>query len=270
MKFETNLNSGDKLKIIIVLFVGLVALYSWYVIKPLASSITSLDDKISTAQQTKQLYYYKVTNLGSAESLHKKSVTELLDTTSRYNKMLNSSQIDKMATSYVMGFGLFPVDLIINMPDGTVNESPYKYSVLPTRTMPPSTTVTTSKSTSGNAAFVNPESLMTIYTRSRLNENGTANSQAKCVSITVVVRGDPEKEQKLIDDLTKKKSLLVTGFSWTNTDPIRVQREDGTYEFVDSGEKILRFDVNFYMAEYPEFEAEVNGNAGSETATEVG
>ena len=111
---------------------------------------------------------------------------------------------------------------------------------------------------------------MTIYLRSRVNENSTINSEAKCVPITIVVSGEAAKGQKMLDDLCSKPELRVTGFSWSDTAPVRVQHEDGSYEMVDSGIKILRIDINFYMAEYPEFEAEVNGNAGSETATEVG
>ena len=266
MKADTNLNSGDKLKIGIVLFIGLVFMFGWYVIRPLSLDIVDLDDKIQTAQQTKQLYFYKVTNLGSAEVVYKKSLTELIDSTKKYNKFKNSSQIDKMATSYIMGFGLSPVDLKITMPDGTVNEAPYKYSVLPARAAAPVQINTNSKKDSASSQFVNPESLMTTYLRYRVNENGTVNSQIKCVPITIVVSGETAKAQKFLDDLCTKQELRVTGFTWSDTPLVRVQHEDGTYEMVDSGIKILKVDINCYMAEYPEFEAEINGGS----ATEVG
>lgn len=276
MKMETNLNAGDKLKIGIVLFVGMIALFGWYVIKPLCTSIVDLDDKIYAAQQTKQLYYYKVTNLGSAEVVYKKCLTELIDSTKKYYKFKNSSEIDKMATSYILGFGLSPVDLKITMPDGNVNEAPYKYSVLPERqaapVQAPAVSPTANKNKKGNstASFVNPESLMNTYLRSRLNEDDTTRSDVKCVPITIVVSGDAAKGQKMLDDLCTKPSLRLTGFSWSDTNPVRVQHEDGTYEMVDSGIKILKVDLNFYMAEYPEFEKEINKNAESGQAAAEG
>ena len=127
-KLETNLSAKDKATIAVVLFVGIVFVFSWYAIRPTVMSIRSLSDDIDQAKVVEIQSRGKVMSLTSAESAFGRVVSDLRDSTDGFYDVMTSSQIDRMATNYVLSFGLFPEDLYITMPNGPVEEIPYAYS----------------------------------------------------------------------------------------------------------------------------------------------
>ena len=56
MKMDTTLRPQDKRTIAIVIYLGIVVLFGWYMIRPAAMKIGELDDKIRTAEAKKQEY----------------------------------------------------------------------------------------------------------------------------------------------------------------------------------------------------------------------
>ena len=82
--------------------------------------------------------------------------------------------------------------------------------------------------------------------------SGTAGSGILCVKLSIVVEGDKEAEQAIIDDLTHNPSVRVTGFNWVKLDPQTFILEDGSVFIVDSELTQLHLSVNLYMKDMAE------------------
>ena len=128
MALQTNLNEKDKKTIAVVLFAALIFAIVWFLIRPTVTSITTTSDKIEQAETTKTQYQNKIMYLSSSEALYEKAVTDLNESTADFYPVMDSSEIDRMVTSYVLNSGLFSESLSIKMPDGNVEERPYAYS----------------------------------------------------------------------------------------------------------------------------------------------
>ncbi len=272
MKFETNLSDRDKRVIVIVLFAGVAILFFWYMIRPAFTSLSTLDDKIEQAEEIQSQYKNKIMNLPSAESIYGRAVNDLTDSTTDFYEVMPSSGIDRLLTHYIMGFGLNPEDMNIKMPTAPVEESPYLYSVAkqeqtqrfkkkPTPTPTPATVQTaaagsdTSESVSNPAATeVFSETLLSSYTSARNAVRSTSASGITCASITLVMNGSRDACQSLLDDITKKPSIRVTKFEWSNIDSSEVYNpETGLYERTRSDKVRLKIRLKFYMAEIADY-----------------
>ena len=270
MKFETNLSRQDKRTIAIVLYLAIVALFAWYMIRPAWVKLGTLDDQIATAQAQKDINRTKIMNLVSAESLYDKAVNDITESTSYFYDVMDNSEIEKLVTEYILDYGLTPVDFSIDLRDGVtyVSESPYAYSDVqapssrstPTPTPTPEATPTgragSNSSTPAVASVADVQSLLTTYSNAVSNCNSTTYSEVQCAKISIVILGNSTLEQSLIDDITKNPSVRVTGFSWSDATPVTVTNEDGTTTVVNLGDKQLTLDLNFYMSDKPDFETE--------------
>ncbi|MCR5616590.1 MAG: hypothetical protein K6F45_10545 [Saccharofermentans sp.] len=279
-KFETNLNQKDKATIVgLLAFVG-VFMFVWFGIRPAINDIKSLNDDIDHAQTIEAQYRNKIINLASAEAIYDRSVTDLNESTEEFYEKMPSSSIDRMMTSYVLGFGLYPEDLYITMPSGPVEETPYIYSqamerqvsaivesVAPT---PTPTVVSTglsgssasseesSSDTNSFAADTQVDSLLTPYTDAMNSAISTQSSGIEAVDITMVMTGSPEVCQALIDDLCTKPSVRLTGFIWSKLEQIeQFNEETGETVLVDSDMVRLQVDLRLYMADITDYEASV-------------
>lgn len=267
MKFESNLNDKDKKTIALVLGAAVVFMFCWFGIRPAVNDILELDGDIDTARLTQTEYKNKIINLSSAEVVFNKAVTDLTSSTEDYYPIMQSSDIDRMMTSYVLGFGLYPESMNITMPTDTVVEAPYAYSDIqlpsviaaPTPTPAPVATTTPAAANNGNASTQVPEqvdSLFVPYNNARSSTVSTASSGVYCVSLSYTVTGTPEDCQALIDDLSVKPSIRLTGFEWSQLDPVAVlDEEEGTIEYVESDMVRLRVDFNLYMSDIADYEA---------------
>ena len=90
MKFDSSLRPQDKKTIAIVLYVAVVILFGWYMIRPAWLKLSELDDKIEQANLTKQEYTMKSINLGTAEVLYEKAVTDI-ETQQAFSTMLKTT-----------------------------------------------------------------------------------------------------------------------------------------------------------------------------------
>lgn len=279
-KFETNLSKKDKQ--IIAGFLGLAVAFAfgWYLIRPAIIKINTLNDDISQASITEAQYRAKIINLSSAEAIYGRAVSDLNDSTSEFYEVMQSSSIDRMMTNYVLGFGLFPEDLTITMPNGPVEEVPYIHSeayesmvenVVTTPTPTPIGTVTLpgagtneSEASSNDSRAVmqamnDVDTLLTPYNNARNASISTSTSGVECVTVSMVMSGSPEACQALIDDLCKKQSVRLTGFEWMRVDPVeRVNQETGEVEFVDVDMARLRVNLNLYMVDIVDYESAVD------------
>lgn len=275
-KLETNLSNKDKATIAIVLFIGVVFTFSWYAIRPAIMSIRSLSDDIDQAQIVEAQSRGKVMSLTSAESVFERVVTDLTDATSGYYGVMTSSQIDRMATNYVLSFGLFPEDLYISMPNGPVDEVPYQYSeaaltqvrtavATPTPTPDPVANLTSTvgeavSSVTGNAQqAAQVESLFVPYNQARDVATSTQHSGVMAADLTMVMTGSESACQALIDDLCRKPSIRLVGFEWMEVEPIDVVNEEtGEVVRVESNTRRLRVDLRLYMTNVADYEALVS------------
>ena len=276
-KLDTNLNNKDKATIAIVLFVGVVFAFSWYAIRPAIMSIRSLSDDIDQAKIVEIQSRGKVMSLVSAESVFDRVVSDLRDSTDDYYEIMTSSQIDRMATNYVLSFGLFPEDLYITMPNGPVEEVPYSYSqaairqvnmvvATPTPTPDPledavtNISSTVSSVVSGtDASATQVESLYVPYNQARDVAASTRASGVQAVDLTLVMTGSETACQALIDDLCRKPAVRITSFSWMSVDRVeQVNEETGEVTFVEPDYVRLQVSVRLYMTNVADYEALVS------------
>ena len=266
MKFDSNLSAKDKKTIALVLGAAVVFMFGWFGIRPTINDILELDGDIDTARLTQTEYKNKIINLSSAEVIFDRAVTDLSDSTEDYYPIMQSSDIDRMMTSYVLGFGLYPESMNITMPTDPVVEAPYAYSDIlvsniiaaPTPTPTPVVTTTPAATNSENNTTQMPEqvdSLFVPYNNARSSAVSTAASGIYCVTLSYTVTGSEEDCQALIDDLSVKPSIRLTGFEWQEVDPIAVlDEEEGTIEYVESDMVRLRVDFNLYMTDIADYE----------------
>ena len=256
MALQTNLNNKDKKTIAIVLFAALVFAIVWFLIRPTITTIANTEDKIEQAQLTQTQYQNKLLYLTSGEAIYAKAVTDLNESTADFYPVMDSSEIDKMVTSYVLQSGLFAESLKIKMPDGSVEERPYVYSKITNNTS------SSAAATTSNDA----ETLMAPYDKARKQTTSTASSGVQCVELSLSMTGTKAACQAFIDDLCTKPSVRITGFTWEKLDMVeRFNQTTGQYEYVDSGKVRLKITVNLYMADFVDYESAVaDAVAGAE------
>lgn len=278
-KFETNLSAKDKITIAVVLFAGLMFVFVWYAIKPAVTSISSLNEDIEQASITQAQYKGKIMNLASAEAIFDSVTTDLYASTDDFYEVMTSSEIDRMMTSYVLSFGLFPEDLVISMPEGTIAEVPYSFSELgmtrsATRRAAPTPTPieistddtsdsedddSSSNSFAASATSSNVESLMVPYSEARNSAGSTESSGVCAADVTLVMSGDEAVCQALIDDLCTNPSVRITGFNWLEEVMVtQVDEESGTSTLVESGMVRLQVDLRLYMTDVTDYDEAVS------------
>ncbi|MBP5262515.1 MAG: hypothetical protein J6Z43_10375 [Clostridiales bacterium] len=262
MKLDTNLRPQDKRTIAIVIYIGIVVLFGWYMIRPAAIKLGELDDRIRAAEAIKQEYRMKSMQIASAEVLYNKAVTDINDSTVKFYDVMDNSQIEKMGTSYILGYGLTPVDFMVDIRDGSyINEVPYLYSNIkilkPAKVTEGSTDKTKKKEVNlkdpAYLASLDVKSLQAYYLQAIADARNTESAEVQSANITIVVQGPQDKCQKLIDDITKKPSIRVTGFYWTDAKEIWVEDEKGNKTLMNPDYKELRVSLHFYMAAKPDF-----------------
>ena len=255
MALQTNLSKKDKMTIAVLLFAGAVFMIIWFLIRPTITSITTINDKIEQAEITQTQNKNKIMYLSSGEAVYSKAVDDLNTSTSDYYEIMDSSEIDKMVTSYVLKSGLFSENLTINMPSGSVEEKPYLYSDLSSNN---SNTAGAETTTTNNGS----DTLLTPYTTARNNSNSTQFSGVQCVGLILVVTGSRSTCQAFIDDLCTKPAVRITDFSWGKVDMIEEYNEEtNMVELRDPGTIRLTISLNLYMAEFDDYSTPVSDSA---------
>ena len=267
MAMQTNLSKKDKMTIAIVLFAGAVFGLIWFLIRPTVTSILTTTEKIIEEKATQNNYKNKIIFLTSGEALYEKAVNDLNDSTADYYDVMDSAEIDKMVTSYVLQSGLFAENLVIELPKSTVEEVPYTYSSISTPTSYSSSddedveddevTITTDEGV---------DALTTPYMTARNNCTSTASSGVTRVGITLVVTGSKSACQAFIDDICTKPGMRIESFSWDTVEMIeQYDPETSTVTLVDPGTVRLHISLYLYMVDVADYQAVLSdAAAGSE------
>ena len=283
MNLNSTLTARDKKLLYMLVFMVIIFLFGWYLIRPLYKKTVEDQEKIIVASSLQAANETKVIGLSSLKNLNDKFAADLSESTSDYYDYMDSSEIDKLVTSDNLKQGLLARDLTNAMPNEYVSESPYIYSGI---TVNNSTVSDSSydeitaveagdekkdtdedkiKSSSyykdavlGFLTGYHPEEIsivaspMESYASGEKSADSTQNSGILCVQLSIVVEGDPKIEQAVIDDLTHNPSLRVTGFNWIDLDPVTFILEDGSIAVVESELSQLQISVNLYMKDKTE------------------
>ena len=283
MNMTSTLTSRDKKLLYMLVFIVIIFIFGWCLIRPLYKGTVEDQESIAIANSLKAANEAKVIGLSSAQTLTDKFSADIDETTSVYYDYMDSSEIDKLVTSYILKRGLLARDLTISMPVGYVSERPYLYSgITETQTVtveavedpsyqdlltqePEEDTEADSAETEiKSSAYYKDAALgfltgyttdnitivptpMESYANGTRNTSSTESSNILCVQLSIVVEGDPATEQEVIDDLTHNPSLRVTGFNWIRLDPSAFVLEDGSIVMVESEARQLQINVNLYM-----------------------
>ena len=283
MNLNSTLTARDKKLLYMLVFIVIIFLFGWYLIRPLYKKTVEDQEKIIVASSLQAANETKVIGLSSLKNLNDKFAADLSESTSDYYDYMDSSEIDKLVTSYILKQGLLARDLTIAMPNEYVSESPYIYSGITVNNSTVSdssydeitaveagdekkdTDEEKTKSSSyykdavlGFLTGYHPEDIsivaspMESYASGQRSADSTQSSEILCVQLSIVVEGDPKIEQAVIDDLTHNPSLRVTGFNWIDLDPVTFILEDGSIAVVESELSQLQISVNLYMKDKTE------------------
>ncbi len=262
MALQTNLSKKDKATIAILLFAGVIFMFIWFMIRPSITAIRNTDEKIVQAELKQNENKNKIMLLSSSGALYDKSVDDLNESTAVFYEVMDSSEIDRMVTSYVLKSGLFAEDLVINMPSGYVNESPYTYSSLNNKNAKNTSSddsaavTTTAAPTPANGTSTTVEGLNVPYNTARSRTKTTEYSGVQCVGLKLVCTGSQSTCQAFVDDICTKPAIRVTGFTWSKIKPIEIYNEEtGRSEYKDSGKVRLTITFNLYMTEIADYSA---------------
>ncbi len=264
----------DKRLLYMLLFVVIIFLFGWCLIRPLYKKISDTSRRIEDASSIRAANEAKLIGLSSAEAVTAQFSEELRESTKHYYNMMNSSEIDRLVTMYILEHGLTARSLTITMPDEAVSESPYLYSELQTNvssvsadTDPVSVDTDNDITKTSKDGHYFYDAVLSFLTRQEgsemvmvsnptsayseaLNAVTTSDlSRVYCVKLDIIVEGDEETEQMIIDDLFSNPSLRLTRFNWIPMDPITYLQEDGTVLIYENDNKLLSFSVNLYMTD---------------------
>ena len=128
MNHNSTLTERDKKLLYMLVFIVIIFIFGWYIIRPLYKKTVADQEAIILASSLQSSNEAKVIGLSSAQGLTDKFTKDLAESTSDYYEYMDSSEIDKLVTSYILRNGLRARDLTITMPDGYVTETPYIYS----------------------------------------------------------------------------------------------------------------------------------------------
>lgn len=264
MALQTNLSKKDKITIAVLLFAAVIFMIAWFLIRPTITSIITTEDKIEQAEFKQTENKNKIMYLLSAEVLYEKSVNDLNSSTADYYGIMDSAEIDKMVTSYVLKSGLFSENLVITIPSEPVDETPYAFSDLAAKKTPGTASASVTSS-NGNSVGT----LLVPYNSSKSSTKSTKSSGVQRVGLTLVVTGSRKACQAFIDDICTKPAVRISGFSWDKVDMIeQINEQTGMVEFKDPGTVRLRINLYLYMADVADYNATVSdavNNAAADT-----
>ena len=254
---ETKITERDKKLLYILGFIVIAFIFGWLIMRPMLVTINKTEESIIAAENLKRQNEFKVNGITTAGTLVERFRTDLDDSMAEYYEPMDSSEIDKMITSYVLKKGLYAKDLIISMPAEPVEEVPYEYSEAAAKAErlqsladegylsgdPDSVSTDSALGT----LFEYSESPMEAYTDAKDNVAATASAGVYCAEITIVMTGNPDTEQALLDEVMYMPSVRLTGFAWDDVAPVAVTDEEGMTEIVESNDKQLTVMLNLYM-----------------------
>ena len=268
---SSTLTQRDKKLLYALIFVVIIFIFVWCLIRPLYKGIVENGEEIEAASTLKCSNEAKVVALSSAEASTQKFEQELKDDTKDYYDLMDSSQIDKLVTTYILNKGLISRSLAISMPTENVLEQPYPYSDIFLEHAASETMVTDDEietlpeendrkpvavffdtvfgfmTGNDNEKMTMVPSPVEEFASARSDVKETSASGLYCVELELLMEGNEKNLQKVIDDLSTNPAVRITGFNWITLDPITYLQEDGTVLVYENASKQLMLRVNLYM-----------------------
>ena len=248
---ETTLTENDKKLLYILGFIVIAFIFGWLIIRPMVKKMIEVDEDIIVEKELKLQNEAKVMNVGTAESLIGRFESDFNESVADYYDPMDSSEIDKLFTSYVLSFGLYAKDLTISMPQGYVSEVPYINSDLGKAYVLADSSDSDSsdydEESEDGESLTEVVSPLELYQDSMNSVSDTTGAGVTCAEVTIVMTGNPVTEQKLLDDILTNPSVRVTGFAWDDLNMIAVTNEDGTIDIRENTDRQLTINLNVYM-----------------------
>ena len=254
---ETALTPNDKRLLYILGFIVIAFIFGWIIMRPMIKDLNETNEEIEEQQALKFRNETVVMNVETAKSLIDRFESDYSTAVEDYYDLMDSSQIDKLFTYYVLDFGLYAKDLSIVMPTGPVNEVPYINSdlgrtfevIYNVENIDDSSSSDSSDDDEEDGGLIGDvgESPLELYQSSMESVRDTSYSGIVCSQVTMVMTGDPATEQKLLDDILQNPSVRVTGFAWDDLSMIATTLEDGTLEITKNTDRQLTVNLNVYM-----------------------
>lgn len=252
---ETKITERDKKLLYILGFIVIVFIFGWIIMRPMFVTIKKTEKSITAAENLKRQNELKVSGVRSAGTVVERFRADLDESMADYYTLMDSSEIDKLITSYVLGKGLYAKDLVISMPKHTVDELPYAYSEAAIKAARlqaiadngSSYDDSVSADSAMGEVFEYSESPVEAYTDAKKDVSSTRSAGVYCADIKIVMTGDPDKEQALLDEVMYMPSVRLTGFAWDDMAPVAVTDEEGVTEIVETNDKQLTVMLNLYM-----------------------
>jgi len=270
---NSTLSQRDKKLLYALIIIVVIFVFVWCLIRPLYKGIAKNGELLEVASTLESSNRSRVDSLSGAQSTAAKFEQDLSSYTAGYYDNMDSSEIDKLVTTYILKNGLTSRSLTIYMPDEYVNEDPYIYSALyPSDVVTDEDTDSDSdepivieeekeKKRSGYffdavSSFLTGKRIEKMallsspieeYSGSMSEVSSTESSGIYCVKLEILMEGKEEALQGVIDDLSKNPAVRISGFYWIKLDPITYLQEDGTVLVYENANKQLMMRVNLYM-----------------------
>ncbi|MCR5740252.1 MAG: hypothetical protein K6G43_10600 [Lachnospiraceae bacterium] len=282
MNLSSALTPRDRKLLYALVFIVVIFIFGWCLLRPLYKKIVDTTEKIEIASSLKSSNEAKVIGLAGANNVTVKFEEELAASTEQYYEMMDSAEIDRLVTSYILEKGLMARRLTITMPNGYVTERPYQYSLL-ARSGSASSSSRTSSSTDYSIDLTQSEPVIsdeekkgsdyfkqavlslftgeepgdmavvanptTEYANARSAVASSAVSGIYMVKIDFLMEGNDQILQSVIDELTHNSAIRVNSFNWITLDPVTYLQEDGTILIYENENRQLQMSVNLYMTE---------------------
>ena len=130
MHLETGaMTERDKTLLSAMAIAILLVVLGWFVFKPLVEQNIELNKHAAELESQRADAQDKLSMLENERNLNDSMMQQYLAATDSFYPMMQSTEIDRLLTSMVLGRGLAAVNLSITMPQDLTDVKPYQYSV---------------------------------------------------------------------------------------------------------------------------------------------
>ncbi len=222
---------------------GLVVIGAVFVLgsfRPLYRALTEKNESIAAAEETKRVLDNKIVLLPGLEESHAQSQAAIDELMALYYEPMNSAQIDKMLTDYMLSKGLLIRDMNIQTSDSTVVFEPYVNSKA-------------GKELSGASSVSADQAASGSGESGSTQVSDTSASGIYAVNVSMKVTGSDASVTAMLDDFDslRPKARLVS-CRWSGSGSTGDINDEGILEFKESDEVQLEMSVQLFMTGLPQ------------------
>lgn len=236
-----------KLIVFLSVFVIVVAIGYWG-IYPAIKKTALANMEIQEQKDLQQINEMKMAQVTMLEVENERLEEEITEARAEYFPLMTNDEIDKLMTTYVLGYNVYAYDLAIHRSDEQAEVGPYKYSEKAQQPVeiieePEPQDVDMGTKTKNAISDVDE-----YASEDGLSDDLFASDELTGIyaaNLTLKVGGDAEQLQKIIDDLSHSgNKLQLVGYTWSNVRSIEYD-ENGSYDVIL--ERILTLSIDMYM-----------------------